>query len=50
MLIFATEGNQLTKATVISGEMMDKAQKDYFHKAREEEGGTNNGLLEGSAG
>lgn len=39
MLIFATEvkGHQLTKATVISCEMVDEAQNDYFHKAKEEQ-------------
>lgn len=39
MLISATgvKGHQLTKATVISCEMMDEAQNDYFHKAKEEQ-------------
>lgn len=39
MLIFATEvkGHQLTKPAVISCEMMDEAQNDYFQKAKEEQ-------------
>lgn len=52
MLISATgvKGHQLTKATVISCEMMDEAQNDYFHKAKEEQVESIMVFLEGGAG
>lgn len=48
MTVFAAKvkGHQLAKATVISCEMMDEAQNDYFHKSRGA-GGTDNGHLRG---
>lgn len=51
-IFFATKvkGHQLAKATVISCEMMDEAQNDYFHNSGEEQVKPIMVFLEGSAG